>query len=135
MPLPVKGKSPKNCLALPRAILYHLQWDVADVLNVTEKARGTSEIRKYSVEPVLCWENGMDKSPQESVMARFQHSHTCIGPDPGVTPGCNKISRRTLYKSFSLSVATFNSPSFLTVFIARKNPGRPGLGMDLMSST
>ena len=34
--------------------------EVADVLCVTEKARGTSDIWKYSVEPVLCWENVID---------------------------------------------------------------------------
>ena len=33
--------------------------EVADVFCVTERARGTGDIWKYYVEPVLCWENVM----------------------------------------------------------------------------
>ena len=41
------------------ATVKHGMREVAHVLCVTEKARGTGDIWTYSMEPDLCWENGM----------------------------------------------------------------------------
>ena len=107
--------------------------EVADGLSVTEKVRGTGDIWKYSLESCvgrMLWINlhkkvyWQDSNPLIQVymcvclpnLTSFLKTETIF-----IHLGCNKISRRSLHQSPSLNVVTFNSPSFLTVLIARKN--------------